>query len=197
MTTSQISLTSASEVLKFWLDELGPEGWYSGTPEIDARVTAAFMDLWERARDGRLKACLSSPDVALAYLIVTDQAPRNMFRGDARAFELDHLARRAAKQAIDYGFDMRIAEPQRQFFYLPFMHSEELFDQDRSVRLIKARMPETGDNNLLHARAHRDVIRRFNRFPYRNNALGRQTTAAETDWLERGGYQLSVEAVSA
>ena len=94
----------------------------------------------------------------------------------------------AAKQSVHKGWDLRIDEPARQFFYLPLMHSENLCNQDRGVRLIKERMPETGDDNLLHAKAHRDVIRRFGRFPHRNEELGRATTAEERRFLEEGGY---------
>ena len=83
---------------------------------------------------------------------------------------------------------MKIDEPARQFFYLPLMHSENLCDQDRCVRLMKERMPETGAGNLLHARVHREIIRIFGRFPYRNVALGRSSNPAEADFIAKGGY---------
>jgi uncharacterized protein (DUF924 family) len=94
----------------------------------------------------------------------------------------------AAKSAIDKGWDMRVDEPARQFFYMPLMHSENLCDQERCVRLMCDRMPDQGQGNLLHARAHRDVIRQFGRFPYRNDALQRATSLHEHVYLEGGGY---------
>jgi uncharacterized protein (DUF924 family) len=116
-----------------------------------------------------------------------------MFRGESRAFATDRLARTAAVLATQREWDLRIPEPMRQFFYLPFLHAETVPDQDRGVCLILARMPETGAENLLHARAHREVIRRFGRFPHRNAALGRTTTPEEAAFLEAGGYGAVVQ----
>ena len=123
----------------------------------------------------------------LAYLLLTDQFPRNMFRDEGRAFASDPLARHVATFAWHKKIDLGIDPPLRQFFYLPLMHSESIVDQDRCVALFKARMPDAA-NNLLHARAHREVIRRFGRFPYRNAALGRQTTPEEQAFLDGGSY---------
>lgn len=188
-------MSSVEEVIRFWVDEVGPQGWYAMDDGLDARIRARWQPLWEKARDGRLCNWASCPTGCLAYLIVTDQFPRNMFRGDARAFATDALARKVAARACYLGFDQRIAEPQRQFFYLPLMHSESQMDQDRAVRMMLLRMPETGASNLLHARAHRAVIREFGRFPYRNDALGRATTAAEARFLEQGGYGAALRSV--
>ncbi|MGR3540654.1 MAG: DUF924 family protein [Hasllibacter sp.] len=181
----------AAEVLAFWLDEVGPDGWYAGGEALDARVRRRFQDLWHRATAGALSLWLSYPSGALAYCVLTDQLPRNMFRGTARAFATDGIARAAACMAVDRKWDLRIDPPARQFFYLPFEHSEAISDQDRAVRLFKQRMPEAADN-LLHARAHREVIRRFGRFPHRNDALGRETTPDERAWLDAGGYGRTV-----
>mgnify|MGYP003875225371 CR=1 FL=1 len=103
----------------------------------------------------------------------------------------------AAKSAVDKSWDLRIDEPARQFFYLPMMHSENLCDQERCVRLMLDRMPETGEANLKHAKAHREVIRTFGRFPYRNEALQRHSTASETAYLSKGGYGETVRSVEA
>jgi uncharacterized protein (DUF924 family) len=138
---------------------------------------------------------LTYPAGTLAYVILTDQFPRNMFRGEARAFATDRAGLRAAKVAIGRGWDMRIDEPARQFFYLPLMHSENLCDQERCVRLICERMPEHGPYNLLHARAHREVIRRFGRFPYRNAVLDRVSTTPERSFEAEGGYGALVREV--
>ena len=125
---------------------------------------------------------------ALALLILLDQFPRNMFRGTARAYRSDEKARSIAKQAIARGHDKVTPEPERQFFYLPLMHSEGLPDQERCVRLIKLGMPRTGIRNLQSAQRHRDVIRRFGRFPSRNRPLGRRDTEAEQLYRANGGY---------
>lgn len=180
-------MVQADEVLAFWLDEVGPQGWYKQDAELDDRIRKRFRSVWDRAGDGGLGLWLTYPSGVLAFLIVTDQFPRNMFRGEPEAFALDHLAQAAAKQAIQRGWDMRIDPPARQFFYLPLMHSEALPDQDHCVRAICDRMPDAADT-LLHARVHREIIRQFGRFPYRNAALGRRDTQAEAAFLSSGGY---------
>ena len=118
-----------------------------------------------------------------------------MFRGQGKAFSTDLRALRAAQTAVRNEWDRLIAPPERQFFYLPFMHSESLTDQDHCVRLVVDRMPEA-EETLRHARAHRKVIRQFGRFPYRNNALGRQSTAAETAYLDDGGYAYTLRTLA-
>ncbi|MGY6547822.1 MAG: DUF924 family protein [Roseinatronobacter sp.] len=189
-------MSTVEEVIRFWVEEIGPAQWYAQDDALDATIRARFQPLWEKARAGRLERWASCPKGSLAFIIVTDQFPRNMFRGDARAFATDALARQVAARACHLGFDRRIPEPQRQFFYLPLMHSESQMDQDRAVRMFLLRMPETGADNLLHARAHRAVIRQFGRFPYRNAALGRETTAREKDFLDNGGYAVTVSALT-
>ncbi len=185
----------AEEIVRFW-EEVGPEGWYGGGARLDAEIRERFLADWERAAEGGLSSWRSNPTGALAYLIVTDQFPRNIFRDDPRAFATDRMARDAAMIAVQRDFDLKTPEPIRQFFYLPFMHAEDAFDQDRCVRLIIARMPETGGENLRHARAHRDVIRQFGRFPYRNRALGRRSTPEEERFMDQGGYGAVVKALA-
>lgn len=181
-------MTTPDDVLTFWLDEKGPAAWYAGGAELDAEIRDRFQPVWENAAEGGLSLWLTHAAGTLAYIIVTDQFSRNMHRDQGRAFSTDPAARAAAKMAIARNWDLRIDEPARQFFYMPLMHSENLADQDRAVRLIKTRMPETGDENIDHARAHREIIRRFGRFPFRNAALQRTTTAQESTFLEDGGY---------
>ena len=180
------TLPSARAVLDFWLGEVGEAGWYAGGEALDALCRERFGPLWERAMEGGLGPWLASPQEALAYLILTDQLPRNMFRGDARAFASDPLARAAAKTAISRDWDLKVEPPARQFFYMPLEHSESLVDQDRAVRLFKARYPGDPDM-LLYAVVHREQIRRFGRFPGRNAALGRTSTPAEEAFLAEGG----------
>ncbi len=181
-------MTGPEDVLSFWLDEIGPEGWYAGGAELDETIRDRFGELYNRACAGALSLWLTYPSGTLAYIILTDQFSRNMFRDTARAYASDGIAKAASKVAISKGWDIRIDEPARQFFYMPLMHSECLEDQDRAVRLFKTRMPETGENNLPHAKAHREIIRRYGRFPTRNAALARNSSAPEQQYLDDGGY---------
>ncbi len=175
-------------VLSFWLDEVEPRDWYLADEVLDDQIRLRFQEMWEAAMAGAFGLWLTYPSGTLAYSILMDQFPRNMFRDTARAFSSDGIALAAVKAAIHKGWDLRIDEPARQFFYLPLMHSENICDQDRCVRLMLERMPETGASNLLHARAHREVIRRYGRFPTRNAALGRRSSAEEQEYLNGGGY---------
>ena len=183
------------DVLAFWLEECTPEDWYSGGKALDDRIRSRFEATWDAALAGELSHWRQTARGSLALLILTDQFPRNMFRGEARAFATDSLAREVAKCAIVRGMDLKIDGPARQFFYLPLEHSESQADQHHAVRMIMLRMdaPET----LLHARAHRDVIRRFGRFPFRNDALGRNSTRAEVAFMRDGGYGAVVRGLQA
>ncbi|MEZ5884498.1 MAG: DUF924 family protein [Paracoccaceae bacterium] len=182
-------MATAEDVIRFW-EEIGPEGWYSGTPELDERVRAQFLPLWQSAREGGLDGWRDTARGALALILVLDQFPRNMFRDHADSFATDHQALAEASRAIAAGHDLTIPPPMQQFFYLPFMHSEDLVAQNRGVALFAERMP--GDN-LRHARAHEAVIARFGRFPWRNPALGRVSTGEEQAYLEAGGYAATVK----
>ena len=185
-------MVTPDSILKYWLDEKGPEAWYAGGEALDTEIRERFSEAWEELMAGSFGLWLTYPSGALAYIILSDQFSRNMFRGQAKAFASDKVARAAAKAAISRDWDLKIDEPARQFFYLPLMHSENLSDQDRAVRLICTRMPETGQSNLIHARAHREVIRKHGRFPFRNEALGRKSTGAESTFLANGGYMAIV-----
>ncbi|MCE6952910.1 DUF924 domain-containing protein [Cereibacter sphaeroides] len=179
-------------VLDFWLGEIGPEGWYSVDAAVDQEIRDRFGDLWQAARDGGLEHWCEGTVGSLAFLILTDQFPRNMFRGEALAFTTDPLARDAARKAIVAGWDLGAPEPERQFFYLPLEHSEAPEDQATAVRMFEERMPETGAEGLLHAHAHAAIIARFGRFPFRNAALGRASTPEEEDFLSAGAYAAEV-----
>lgn len=185
------------EVLSFWLDELKPSDWYNSSKELDAEIRRRFQSTWEDVHEGKFGLWLTYPSGSLAYIILTDQLPRNMFREDGRSFATDKHALAVAKCAIDKKWDLKIDEPARQFFYLPLMHSENLCDQERCVRMMLERMPETGASNLLHAKAHREVIRQFGRFPYRNAALSRSTSESEVAYINAGGYGQTVQELQA
>ncbi|MDO5622508.1 MAG: DUF924 family protein [Paracoccus sp. (in: a-proteobacteria)] len=177
-------MTTPQDVLDFWLNEVGENGWYQRSDALDQTIRDRFMPVWAEI-EARMQDWPEDADSALAALIVTDQFSRNMFRDDPRAFATDALARRIADQAIAAGYDMATPEPQRQFFYMPFEHSEDLDDQNRAVALFAERMP---GENLRHAELHRDTIATFGRFPWRNAALGRDNTADEQRLLDAGGY---------
>ncbi|XDA96530.1 DUF924 family protein [Sulfitobacter sp. LCG007] len=189
-------MTGPEDILEFWLDECGPDRWYEQDAALDQTIRDRFEDTWSAACEGRFALWLTYPSGSLAYIILMDQFPRNMFRGSAKAFASDQAARAAAKSAIERGWDLKIDPPARQFFYLPLMHAENLSDQDRCVRLMCERLPEES-SNLLHARAHREVIRRFGRFPFRNEALSRNSTAQEKSFVEEGGYGATVRKLQA
>lgn len=184
------------EVLDFWLGEVGPEGWYAVDPELDALIRHRFGELWQAALDGGLAHWAEGVAGSLALLVVTDQFPRNMFRGEARAFATDPLAREVARKAVAEGWDLEAPEPDRQFFYLPFEHSEDPADQQFAVDLISERLPASPES-ALHARAHQSIIAHFGRFPFRNAALGRDSTVAEQEFLEGGGYASMVNDLRA
>lgn len=175
---------SAADVLAFWR-AAGHDRWFKHDDAFDAAIRERFASTYEEAAAGKLSAWENSPEGALALVIVLDQFPRNMFRGSARCFAADPLARAAAGRAIARGFDQATAMPERTFFYLPFEHSEALDDQERSVALFAA----TGDaDSLKWAELHADIIRRFGRFPHRNAPLGRITTPDEQAFLDGGGF---------
>ncbi len=175
---------SVEDVLAFWR-AAGSDRWYEHDEAFDAAIRERFAATYEDAAAGLLNAWENSPEGALALVIVLDQFPRNMFRGSARCFVTDPLARAAAQRAIARGFDRQVAMPERTFFYLPFEHSEDLADQERAVTLVRA----TGDaEQLKWAELHADIIRRFGRFPHRNAPLGRTTTPQEQAFLDSGGF---------
>lgn len=183
------------EVLDYWLGAVGPDGWYAGGEDLDGEIAALFGPIWQAAHDGHIDHWVDGAAGTLAYLIVCDQFSRNMHRGSALAFATDGRARDAARRAMEQGWDLDAPEPERQFFYMPFEHSEDLADQDLAVSLMVERMPSHPDL-ALHARAHREIIARFGRFPYRNQALGRISTVAEQDFIENGGYGAIVRSLA-
>ena len=179
-------MVGPEEILRFWLDECSPKQWFDQDEALDRTIRERFEPTWQAAVEGNFSLWLTYPNGALAYVILLDQFSRNMFRGSDQAFKMDRVALTAAKSAIAKEWDMRVDPPARLFFYLPLEHSENLSDQDRAVRLIHERLQNT--TFLLHAQAHRVVIRKFGRFPERNVALGRKSTSVEQEHLDYGGY---------
>ena len=181
-------MSDVREVIDFWLQEIGPTGWYVASFGVDEHIRERFGALVDRAKAGELDEWSETPDGALALLILLDQFSRNLHRGKPEAFEADPKARDIARAAIAKNHDLEIAEPGRQFFYLPFEHSEDLADQDLSVQLFTDRMENLSETLMHHVRQHRELIKRFGRFPFRNEALGRLSTEEEITFLAEGGY---------
>ena len=173
-----------SAVLAFWR-EAGKDKWYTKNEAFDAEVRQRFLSLWQQATAGELASWETTDDGALALVIVLDQFPRNMFRGDARTFSTDAKALEVADRAIARGTDKRIDPDLVEFLYMPFMHSERLADQERCIALFQnGGRPD----NVRFAEIHADIISRFGRFPHRNEMLGRTTTPEERAFLDGGGF---------
>jgi uncharacterized protein (DUF924 family) len=184
VTRADETVASPDDVLSFWR-AAGPDKWFERDDALDAQIRSKFLAAYEAAAAGRLDTWQATPDGTLALLILLDQFPRNLFRDDARAYATDPKARAIAERAIARGIDRLFALPERRFFYLPLMHSENVADQERCIALCR----EAGDDEgVKHAEIHVDVIRRFGRFPHRNPALGRDTTEEERTFLDAGGF---------
>ena len=177
------ALPTPADVVAFWR-AAGPERWFAKDAAFDDEIRRRFLKAHEAAATGKLTEWEAGAEGALALLILLDQFPRNMFRGAARAFATDALARAIASRAILNGFDGAFPDL-RGFFYLPFEHSEDLADQERGITLYKAAGDEDG---LKWAELHADIIRRFGRFPHRNAVLGRVGTPDEQKFLDDGGF---------
>lgn len=186
-------MVGPDDILRFWLDECKPEQWFIEDQNFDTQIRNNFVETWQKVAEGQFSLWLTYPNGVLAYIILTDQLPRNMFRSDSRAFSTDRAALAAAKSAISKGWDLRVDPHIRHFFYMPLEHSENLYDQDRAVRLIHERLDNP--KYLLHARAHREIIRQFGRFPHRNLLMKRKTTSVEQVHIDAGGYQSVVRSL--
>lgn len=172
----------ALEVLRFWFDE-HPKDWFAKKPELDAEIRRRFHALYLEAAAGGLEGWRDELRACLALVILLDQFPRNMFRGEAQAFATDALARTAARRILAHGWNVRLSQSEQLFAYLPFEHSESLEDQNLSCELMK-----NFDAELRrYAERHREIIDRFGRFPHRNGILGRESTAAEIEFLKLPG----------
>jgi uncharacterized protein (DUF924 family) len=181
---AQADIKTPEEVFTFWFKELTRKDWFEKNEALDEAMRRHFAATHLSLARGELDAWRTSPENRLAAVIVLDQLSRNLYRGTPLAFATDWLALREARLAIEAGSDMVVLPEQRGFFYLPFEHSETLADQDRSVELFAL----LGDAEYLdYAERHRAVIREFGRFPHRNALLGRESTAAELEYLAKPG----------
>ena len=183
----RLSLMAASslDVVGFWR-KAGPAKWFAKDPKFDEQIRLRFEPVHHRAARGEYDGWAGTAEGSLALLLLLDQFPRNLFRGEAHAYATDGKSRTIARAAVAAGQDKALDAGLRPFIYLPFEHSEDMSDQDESLRLFTA----TGDAELIKwAALHRDVIVRFGRYPHRNAALGRLTTPAEQQFIDEGGFR--------
>ncbi len=176
-------LATAHDVVEFWR-AAGPARWYRKDEAFDRAFRDRFVTTYEAAGQGELDDWMAMPQGALALCILLDQFPRNAFRGTPLMFATDTRAREVARSALGSRFDQQVDADLRQFFIMPFMHSEDLSDQQLCVRLAKDLPTDT----LRYALEHRDIIERFGRFPHRNAVLGRATSLDEKRFLDEGGF---------
>lgn len=180
------------QVLDFWFGAEGDDGygefrqaWFTRDPAFDEEVRGRFLEGYTEAAAGGYDAWVDEARGALALAILLDQFSRNMFRGDAQTHATDEKAREVARHAIERALDRELPPFQRQFLYMPFMHSEEVEDQHRSVELFGRLAAEPGASDLTeYAVGHMEIVERFGRFPHRNAILSRETTPEEAEFLE-------------
>lgn len=179
-----MKIATPKQVVSFW-KKAGSKRWFKKDPAFDQKIREEFLVTHQAAAMEKLSAWEESAEGALALLLLLDQFPRNMFRDSARAFATDPQALALAKRAIGRGFDVLVEPQMRSFFYLPFMHAEDLTEQNRGVTLYRTAGDSDGEK---WAQLHADIIRKFGRFPHRNKVLGRETTPDEQAFLDGGGF---------
>lgn len=168
------------EILDFWFSPEISKLWFKSTPEFDRLLAERYQGLWSQASRGELDHWSETGEGCVALVIVLDQFPLNMFRGQAKSFSSEEKSIEIARQAIQQGLDTGLSDEYRSFLYMSFMHSENIDDQEQSVSLFSAL---GRDGNLHFARHHRSIVERFGRFPHRNKILGRESTAEEIEYL--------------
>jgi uncharacterized protein (DUF924 family) len=171
---------SYKQVISFWFAPETQPKWFIKNEEFDQEITEKFQELYMKATSDKLGAWQKFPEGTLALIIILDQFPRNMFRGTAKAFATDNKALELTKYAIKNSYDQKLTNEQKQFLYMPLMHSENLEDQNLSVKLFAF-----NSYALEYAKAHHHIIKQFGRFPHRNNILGRKSTNEELEFLKQ------------
>ncbi len=189
---STMTAADPAAIRSFWFgaerDGQPRQSWFRKDENFDREICQRFLTVWERASAGELNVWRENAHDCLALIVVLDQFPRNMFRGSAQAFASDALALTTARHAIERGYDLKLQPVERMFIYLPLEHSESRADQEECLRLMKSLsvFEETRDLHVW-AEKHRVIIERFGRFPHRNEALGRESTAEEIEFLSQPG----------
>ncbi|WP_017525353.1 DUF924 family protein [Pusillimonas noertemannii] len=180
---SETRFPQAQEIIEFWR-QAGPAKWFAKDTEFDKEFLERFGELHFAAARRELEAWCQQPESALALVILLDQLPRNAFRGTGHMFATDPLAKLYAQRLLDAGFIMKLDPPLRVFAFLPFTHSENLADQELSLRMYR----EHAADSLSWGIEHLDIVKRFGRFPHRNASLARETTPEEQAYLDGGGF---------
>lgn len=168
------------EIIDYWYSDRIKKHWFSSTPELDNEIKNRYEKLWESASAGELDEWIGTPEGCLALIIILDQFPLNMFRGQAKSFQTENKAIEVAKAAINNDFAKELSTDKLSFLFMPLMHSENIEDQDLSVRLFEKYKLV---NNLKFAQHHRSIVKKYGRFPHRNNILGRESTNAEIEYM--------------
>lgn len=184
MQSTKANMTLAQDIVAFWR-AAGPQKWFAKDEAFDAEIRTRFFEAHQQAACNAFAGWIEEAESGLALILLLDQFPRNLYRGSAHAFATDPLALAAAREAFRRGHDARCGVEMKSFFYLPFMHSERIEDQELCLALCRTHGLA---GNLSFAEEHRDIIRRFGRFPHRNPVLGRVTTAPEQAYLDGGGF---------
>lgn len=187
--------SSVQEILDFWFGkpnqpDYGQERktWFRKDPEFDQEVRSRFLEDYQLSAAGQLEDWKKTPQGCLALILLLDQFPRNIFRGQPQAFATDSQALAVAKHTVDQGFDQELLPVQRWFIYIPYEHSENLADQQRCLQLFSTLQDDPKSTSTInYAYQHFQVIERFGRFPHRNQILGRETTPEEAEFLQQPG----------
>ena len=170
----------SEDILAFWFSEPVSKLWFNSTPEFDLDIRQMYESVYLDAKNGNLDRWMESATGCLALIIVLDQFPLNMYRGNKESFAAEDKSLMVSKYAIERSFDKQLTDQQKSFLYMPLMHSEDIKDQNLSVELYEK---SNLTNNIRFARHHRDIVKRFGRFPHRNDILGRQSTDEELEYL--------------
>lgn len=171
-------MSTAQDLLDFWFKADNKKAWFNSTPAFDQEICSRFEADWLAAKDAQRDQWKTNAKGCLALVILLDQFPLNMYRGDPRCFETEAQARAVSTYAIEQGYTATLNDAEKSFLYMPFMHSESLEDQVYSVKLFS-----TLADNGSWARHHHDIVKQFGRFPHRNAILGRKSSQEEIDWL--------------
>jgi uncharacterized protein (DUF924 family) len=168
------------EIIEYWYSDSMRKLWFSSTPELDKEIKDKYEKVWKRSARGKYDDWVNTPKGSLALIIVLDQFPLNMYRGDKRSFQTEKKAVEVALSAIDRGYDQKLKNEYLSFLFMPLMHSENLEHQDLSVMLYRKYDLKS---SMRYAEHHRDIVRKYGRFPHRNKILGRKSTALEIEYL--------------
>lgn len=171
------------QIIEYWYSDEVSKQWFASTPELDRTILKNYEMLWQQAAEGQLSAWEESPEGCLALAIILDQLPLNMFRGQAKSFSTEQQAVDIVVRAIAKDFDKKLDQSQLSFLYMPLMHSEDLAHQDQSVALFTSSGLES---NIRFAEHHREIVRKYGRFPHRNEILSRESTKEELAYLASG-----------